>query len=89
MQRTTIRDVARAAGVSINTVSRALNGKPDINPETKRLILEAADSGCGLRRYPFFFVSGSSIDNCKDSKKANGRESYFSTRKENRWTEVR
>jgi len=42
MQRTTIRDVARAAGVSINTVSRALNGKPDINPETKRLILEAA-----------------------------------------------
>jgi len=43
MERTTIRDVARTAGVSINTVSRALNGKPDVNPETKRLILEAAE----------------------------------------------
>ncbi len=43
MQRTTIRDVAREVGVSINTVSRALNGKPDVNPETKRLILEVAE----------------------------------------------
>lgn len=43
MQRTTIRDVAQAAGVSINTVSRALNGKPDVNPETKRLIVEVAE----------------------------------------------
>ena len=42
MERPTIKDVAREAGVSINTVSRALNGKPDVNPETKRLVLEAA-----------------------------------------------
>lgn len=48
MQRTTIRDVAREVGVSINTVSRALNGKPDVNPESKRLILEVADSDCRL-----------------------------------------
>ena len=39
----TIKDVARAAGVSINTVSRALNGKPDVNSETKRQVLEAAE----------------------------------------------
>lgn len=44
MAKPTIRDVAQAAGVSINTVSRALNDKPDVNPETKRQILEAARS---------------------------------------------
>lgn len=38
----TIRDIAREAGVSINTVSRALNDKPDINAETKRKIIEIA-----------------------------------------------
>jgi len=38
----TIRDIAKEAGVSINTVSRALNDKPDINVETKRKILEIA-----------------------------------------------
>jgi len=38
----TIRDVANAAGVSINTVSRALNGKPDINEETKKRVLKVA-----------------------------------------------
>lgn len=36
----TIRDVAATAGVSINTVSRALNDKPDINEETKKGYLE-------------------------------------------------
>ncbi len=39
----TIRDIAREAGVSINTVSRALNDKPDINVETKKKVLEVAD----------------------------------------------
>jgi len=38
----TIRDVAKAAGVSINTVSRALNNKPDINKETKERVLKIA-----------------------------------------------
>jgi len=42
MERTTIKDVAREVGVSINTVSRALNGKPDVSPETRRLVLKAA-----------------------------------------------
>lgn len=38
----TIRDIAERAGVSINTVSRALNNKPDISEETRRKILKIA-----------------------------------------------
>ena len=38
----TIKDIAKEAGVSINTVSRALNNKPDISKETKRKILKIA-----------------------------------------------
>jgi LacI family transcriptional regulator len=33
-RRITIREVARAAGVSTQTVSRVLNGRPDVSPET-------------------------------------------------------
>jgi LacI family transcriptional regulator len=39
----TIRDVAKAAGVSITTVSRALNGYADVNLDTKRKVLEVAE----------------------------------------------
>jgi LacI family transcriptional regulator len=39
----TIHDVARAAGVSASTVSRALSGKIPVRPETLRRILTAAD----------------------------------------------
>ena len=38
----TIRDVARAAGVSVATVSRAMNGIDKVLPETKRRVLDAA-----------------------------------------------
>ena len=38
----TIRDVAEAAGFSVNTVSRALNDKPDVSEKTKRTILGVA-----------------------------------------------
>lgn len=38
----TIKDIAEEAGVSINTVSRALNNKPDVNQETKKKVLEIA-----------------------------------------------
>ena len=37
-----MKDIATRAGVSINTVSRALNNKPDISKETRNLILRIA-----------------------------------------------
>lgn len=40
MKRTTIRDVARQAGVSITTVSKALNNYPDVNEQTRKRIQE-------------------------------------------------
>jgi LacI family transcriptional regulator len=42
--RATIRDVARAAGVSVATVSRAMNGADNVLPDTRLRILEAARS---------------------------------------------
>lgn len=39
---TTIRDVARAAGVSVATVSRAMNGADNVLPQTKQRVLDAA-----------------------------------------------
>jgi LacI family transcriptional regulator len=38
--RTTIREVARAAGVSIQTVSRVINNRPDVSKETRQRICE-------------------------------------------------
>ena len=40
MRRVTIKDIARIAGVSVTTVSRALNDAPEINPETRDRILQ-------------------------------------------------
>jgi LacI family transcriptional regulator len=42
IKRVTLREVAKAAGVSINTASRALNDKPAVSPYTKARVLEAA-----------------------------------------------
>ena len=41
-ERVTIRQLARASGVSIGTVSRALNGYADVNPETRERIMRLA-----------------------------------------------
>ena len=38
----TLKDIAKIAGVSVNTVSRALNNKPDISKKTKKKILKIA-----------------------------------------------
>ena len=40
MEHVTIRDIARICKVGVSTVSRAINNHPDINPETKKLILD-------------------------------------------------
>jgi DNA-binding LacI/PurR family transcriptional regulator len=53
-----IRDLARQLGISIGTVSRALNDKADVNPQTRLRVREAAarlgyspnQSGRSLRR---------------------------------------
>ncbi|MBB4000782.1 LacI family DNA-binding transcriptional regulator [Aureimonas pseudogalii] len=37
-----IHDLAKHLNISIGTVSRALNGKPDVNPETRKRVLAAA-----------------------------------------------
>ena len=43
MAEITIKDIAKQCGVGISTVSRALNNHPDINPETRKKILEVIE----------------------------------------------
>lgn len=39
----TIKDISKASGFSITTVSKALNNYPDISPHTKKTIMELCD----------------------------------------------
>lgn len=39
----TIKDIAKKCGVGVSTVSRAMNNHPDINPETKEMIMKAIE----------------------------------------------
>lgn len=39
---TTIKDIAKSVGLSVTTVSRALNGYSDVNAETRKKIIETA-----------------------------------------------
>ncbi|MEU6414236.1 LacI family DNA-binding transcriptional regulator [Microbispora sp. NPDC046933] len=43
MKRPTIAEIAARAGVSIGAVSYALNGRPGVSAETRKLILDIAD----------------------------------------------
>lgn len=60
MEQITIREIARICGVGVSTVSRAINNHPDINPETKQLILET------IRKY--HYVPNNSARNLKRSE---------------------
>ena len=42
-ERTTIRDVAQEAGVSLTTVSHALNGYKDVSEKTRQKVMEVQD----------------------------------------------
>lgn len=42
-ERLTIRDIARIAGVSMATVSRVLNDKPEVDPRTRERIMHIID----------------------------------------------
>lgn len=42
-KRVTVRDIAKAAGVSHSTVSRALQGSPLVQPETKKRLVKLAE----------------------------------------------
>ncbi|MDG5806054.1 LacI family DNA-binding transcriptional regulator [Streptomyces ossamyceticus] len=55
VKRVTLRDVARAAGVSHQTVSRAINGKGEIDPGTQQRVLDVARQ---LRYRPSRFGRG-------------------------------
>jgi LacI family transcriptional regulator len=41
--RTTIKELARRSGVSVGTVSRALNGYTDVSPETRERVMRLAE----------------------------------------------
>ena len=39
----TIKDIARACGVGVSTVSRVLNNRPDVSDEVRRKVLEEVE----------------------------------------------
>jgi LacI family transcriptional regulator len=41
-KKTTLRDIAQQANVALSTVSQVLNNKPNVSPETRQIVLEAA-----------------------------------------------
>lgn len=43
MSRATLRDVAKLAGVSVATASKALNGQPQVRAETRERVVRAAE----------------------------------------------
>lgn len=43
MAEITIKDIAKQCGVGVSTVSRALNNHPDINPETRKMIMDVIE----------------------------------------------
>ncbi len=42
-RQATLRDVAQLAGVSVATASKAINGKAEVSPDTRRRVLDVAE----------------------------------------------
>lgn len=59
MEQITIKEVAKLCGVGISTVSRAINNHPDINPETKKKVMDT------IKKYNY--VPNNSARNLKRS----------------------
>lgn len=65
MKIVTINDVAREAGVSISTVSRAINNRPDVGEATRKKVLKAVEklgyikntSAASLKQHQTDFVA--------------------------------
>lgn len=77
-----IHQLAKHLDISIGTVSRALNGRPDVNAETRRRVLEAAEelgyvanqSGRSLRKGSTNVI-GLMIESGKDN--ADNSDNFF------------
>ncbi|WP_243429381.1 LacI family DNA-binding transcriptional regulator [Clostridium botulinum] len=54
MGKVTMKDIAAKLNISINAVSLALNGKPGVSEETKKLVLDVAEKIGYLDRLPKF-----------------------------------
>jgi LacI family transcriptional regulator len=62
MRNITLKDVARKAGVSYATVSRALSGNPHIRPDTRKRVLEI----CSEMGYTANYIARSMVMNKTD-----------------------
>ncbi len=60
MEIYTIKDVAREAGVAVSTVSRVLNGRPDVSEETRKKVMDVVEA--------FGFVQNRNARNLKSTK---------------------
>lgn len=59
MESVTIKDIAKRCNVAVSTVSRAINNHPDINPETRRKIMQVIEEN--------HYIPNNSAQNLKKS----------------------
>ena len=51
--KTTIIDIAKASGVSVSTVSRILNDKPDVSEKTRKRVLDVIKEHRFIQQAPW------------------------------------
>ncbi|NFI94700.1 LacI family transcriptional regulator [Clostridium botulinum] len=77
MGKVTMKDIAAKLNISINAVSLALNGKPGVSEETKKLVLDVAEKIGYLDRSPKFIQSFASKNICALIKQSHFEDSTF------------